>query len=233
MGLHDEGLETLNREIRSAIEVTDICESDVSGWDWSVKEWELQMDLERRLALNRAHGTLWERVARAHYYCISRKLMVLSDGSMYEQMSPGVLPSGWYNTSSTNSAIRIMDHHIAKNLHTPISSYKEGWCVSMGDDAIEQWFPGAASSYLQLGKNMKMFTRIVTTFEFCSTLFPPSGLGYPVNVDKQLFKLLNSRSSLTDKRLLFNQFVYEMRNHPDKVQLESLAALSMVDPLEL
>jgi len=213
MGLDDSGLRRLTQNVLDLALDGEIANSDVKGWDWSVQEWELLNDLERRIELNNSRGTVWERVARAHYYCMARKVMVLSDGTMYQQTIPGVIPSGWYNTSSTNSFMRALDHSMVAHM---AGQAERANCVVMGDDCVERYFDHAQEYYKKLGKTVDMYEKVSETeFEFCSTFFR-HGLGYPVNVDRQLINILCSNPvDYAQCCLLFNQYTYEMRHHPD------------------
>lgn len=215
MGLHDSGLQQLFKTISEATQSLDLAEGDVSGWDWSVNDWELDADLEMRLALNNGYGTVWEKIARAHYECIKNKVVVLSDGSMFAQSSPGILPSGWYNTSSTNSRLRVFSHHLAINLEDE-ECFVPGWCMAMGDDSVEQIFPDAINRYASLGKTMKMFNPIVDLdFEFCSTHFMGNWAAAPVNLDKQFMNFLQVVPiDELDARERLAQFEHELRHSP-------------------
>lgn len=224
MGLNDAGIAVIIDNVARMALDGPVAESDVKGWDWSVQEWELKADLERRLHLNRGYGTVWERVARSHWYCMSRKLMVLSDGTMYQQLQPGVMPSGWYNTSSTNSFMRSLIHGMVAE--TSIPRIRPA-VIAMGDDALEQSVPNAKARYEKLGHTVDMYNDIsLDRFEFCSTTFTNNS-GYPVNVDKQLINLLCYKPvSFVDCLERMNQFSYELRHHPELEQLKSLVFTS-------
>lgn len=208
MGLHDDGLRALNNYVRRSFRGTQPAEGDVKGWDWSVQEWDFTMDCERRVSLADAEGTVFEKLLQAHFYCMARKVFVLSDGTMHEQQFPGIMPSGWYNTSSSNSAMRCMNHYML--------SVELGFApkiIAMGDDSVESNFQGALEAYSKLGKQMSMFNMVSTdNFEFCSTAFD-GNLGVPVNIDKQIFNLLsNHQCTHIAAQELWITFQYEMRN---------------------
>ncbi len=224
MGLNDAGLKTLYSTVQRESQHLRLAEGDVSGWDWSVQDWELDADLEMRLALNSGYGTVWEKISRAHYECIKNKILVTSDGEMFSQCFPGILPSGWYNTSSTNSRLRVLSHHLAFNISVPVSQFTSGWCMAMGDDSIELDFPGAVEAYSALGKTMKMFNPISDLlFEFCSMQFNNSWQAVPVNADKQIMNFLQFEPScLSEASERLWQFCYEMRHHPDLTTFLSL-----------
>lgn len=221
MGLHDEALgKIMNFVCENS--PGGLVEADMKGWDWSFQSHDFLADLNRRLALNGARGTLWERVARAHYFCVARKVMVLSDGTMYKQLRPGIMPSGWYNTSSTNSAVRVINHAYA--------ALKEGvtpWCMAMGDDSVERYVPNLEAHYLSLGKVCGMINVVNSdSFEFCSTKFE-NGKGVPVNIAKQLMNMLHNPPTLPYMAAQrFEQFCYELRHYPDLPRLMLLITQS-------
>jgi len=105
MGLHDEGLETLYSNVVDLEIEGPIGESDISHFDWSMQEWEFEAEKEGRTKLSGGSGTVWESIIAAHYYCMARKVFVLIDGTMIAQQLPGIMPSGWYNTSRGNSYV--------------------------------------------------------------------------------------------------------------------------------
>jgi hypothetical protein len=218
MGLNDEGCSRLTEYVKEMLREGTCDSSDLQGFDFSVKESDLLDDLERRLDLNGGRGTVWERVMRSHYYCMSRKVVTLSDGTMYQQLDYGIMPSGWYNTSGTNTFIRCKDH-----AYIAVKQEVKPVVMSMGDDALERTLENPVDEYRLLGKVLTDNTRVnLEDFEFCSTRFV-NGLGRPVNVDKQLMNLLNSRPiNYMECCKYFDQFSYEMRHHP---QLEEFTSL--------
>ena len=217
MGLTDEYMRMIYLYVKSNA-TGGLMETDMKGWDWSFQEQDCISDLERRAALNGGKHTLWYRIAKAHYYCVMRKVMCLSNGEMYKQTSPGVLPSGWYNTSSTNSAVRIINHE-----HAALMEKVEPFIMAMGDDGVERPIPNLEYHYRTLGKTCGLINNVTAdSFEFCSTQFV-GGLGVPVNVTKQLFNLLKTRPvTYHDAAQRFDQFKYELRHHPQLANLISL-----------
>jgi len=161
MGLHDEGLEAL---IRCMEAFERPVQTDVSGFDWSVKEWSLDDDMEVRLRLAGAkkHGT-YHAVCTQRYRALSLALFVLSDGSVWEQLIPGIQKSGSYNTSSTNSRIRVMLAYIAGSKAT----------IAMGDDNVEEFAEGAQKAYARMGYPLKEYveTTLVQGIGFCGHVF--------------------------------------------------------------
>lgn len=156
MGLHDEGLRYLIARVRRFfIPVS----TDVSGWDWGVQGWMLDMDVECRVRLTGADYTL-ARIMRARQSCLGLSVLVASDGVVYLQNHPGVMKSGSYLTSSTNSRMRVMLSQLAG----------VDAIMVMGDDAVEEYTPGAVNAYAGLGVNIKMYqsSSLSEGVEFCA-----------------------------------------------------------------
>lgn len=210
MGLTDDHMKSIWKYVWEH-EVGGLVEADMKGWDWSFQEQDFVADLERRAALNNGKHTLWWQIARAHYHCVMRKVMVLSDGEMYKQLTPGIMPSGWYATSSTNSAVRAINH-----AHAALVEGVEPFIMAMGDDSVERTVPNVEEHYRSLGKICGMLNPASSQkFEFCSTLFQ-GAIGVPVNLTKQLYNLLRVRPiAANDACLRFDQFCYELRHCPE------------------
>lgn len=188
-------------------------ESDVSGWDWCVKDWMLAVDAETRVRLARGAGALYARLVHNRMWCLAHSVFSLSDGRLIAQMRPGIMKSGSYVTSSTNSRMRV-----ALAL---LSGAK--WAIAMGDDCIEQWHEGAAAAYAQWGIKVKVFQRVTErSFEFCSHKFTPGGLAVFLNMNKAVFRLL-SHAPDSDR---LAQFVEITRHSPEQPQY--LAAIDQV-----
>lgn len=125
MGLHDKGLDHLGETIAS---MSCAVGSDVSGFDFQVREWNLLDDCSVRVALagctpQNAYG----RLTKNRVHCLARSVIILSDGLAFAQTLPGIQKSGSYNTSSTNSNIRAMLAYMAGSASA----------ITMGDDCVE------------------------------------------------------------------------------------------------
>jgi hypothetical protein len=207
MGLHDDGLQAIYNTVSTFDRPV---EADVSAWDWSVQEWQLQMDVDFRIwAYGLQNDDIRANLMRNRVTCLSRTVYCTSDGNLYSQLAPGIQLSGSYNTSSTNSRIRVLT---AYGLGVPK-------IIAMGDDSIEEFSEGVFDGYIKCGHDMKMYTEVgKESFEFCSTRFDGSWKGYPANADKMFYKLLSHSSGLSaiERHLLYQQWYYEMRHHPDR-----------------
>nr|UHS71597.1 MAG: putative RNA-dependent RNA polymerase [Barnaviridae sp.] len=214
MGLHDEGLRELYSEVCSAFDTEGVlAETDISGWDWAVQDWLLAFDAELRRELYHAPAgsalahLLWFR-GRA----VARKVFCLSDGSLYEQMVPGIQASGSYNTSSTNSRMRI------------VLAYLVGcrWAIAMGDDDVESFVPGAVEAYEKLGFTVKDYKVLETRgwFDFCSTSFQGSWAGSPSQWLRTVYRYLSHSVASHSVNPQFRaQLVDDFRNLRNQQQI--------------
>jgi hypothetical protein len=218
LGLDDEGLVKINNSVLRGAVRTAIAEADIKGWDFSFQPDDFRQDLNRRKYLNNSYGTTWAKIAENHWHCMALKVFALSDGSLFMQLKPGIMPSGWYNTTSTNTSARAMNAYTV--------AIREGaipWGIFMGDDGVESFVENAKEHYYSLGKTCNMYSRVShKNFEFCSTRFD-GNLGYPLNVDKQLNNMFRALpQTYPDTVARYFQFEREFRNHPHKENLVSL-----------
>lgn len=205
LGLADDA------HIRSILEevktkgVNGVAEADVSGYDFSLCDQFFQYDARRRVRLAGAEeGSLFSRAVYNAHHVLNRAVFALSDGKMYAQLKPGVMKSGRYVTSSTNSFIRVLLAH----------GIGARWCIAMGDDSLEDPVLEAAAKYKKLGVNVKFYTICDDAFEFCSHTFT-DGVAYPSKPGKMLYNLLSQNGDFTKKFMLIQQWGFEMRHHPD------------------
>lgn len=199
----DRHLKTIWEEVQSRQELK--AEADVSGYDFSLCEDFFIMDARRRVLLAGApiEGAFYNAVHNAHHV-MCRSVYALSDGRMFKQLHPGVMKSGRYVTSSTNSFIRVMLAH----------SIGADWAIAMGDDSVESAVPGAIEKYAELGLKVKFYRTFNDEFEFCSHNFA-GGSAYPSKPGKMLYNLVNQRGDFSTKFRLFQQWHFEMRHHPE------------------
>lgn len=212
MGLHDEGLQELYAEVVSRQRVRSVAETDISGWDWSVQDWTLRLDGTLRSRLyHAAPGCALDVLLRFRSSCVARKVFVLSDGTMYQQLKPGVQASGSYNTSSTNSRMRVALGYLVG----------AEWVIAMGDDDVEDEVPGAAEAYRELGYRVKDY--VVPSegcFDFCSTTFSGSWAGSPSQVMRTVYRYLShSLASLSANPGFRVQLANDIRHHPSKQEI--------------
>ncbi|CAR95877.1 hypothetical protein, partial [Wheat yellow dwarf virus-GPV] len=150
--------------------------TDCSGFDWSVSDWMLADDMEVRNRLTIDCNELTRHLRAVWLQGISNSILCLSDGTMLAQTRPGVQKSGSYNTSSTNSRIRVMAAY-----HCGAS-----WAIAMGDDALE-----APDSDLSRYKSLGFKVEVSGELEFCSHILKSPTLAIPVNANKMLYRLIH------------------------------------------
>lgn len=162
------------------------CEADISGFDWSVQDWELKADIEMRIALGEfpPHVAM---AARNRFHCLANSVFQLSNGELIAQGQPGLMKSGSYCTSSSNSRIRCL---MAKLIGS-------GWCIAMGDDSVEGFVENAQEKYKLLGHECKDYIpcksrgKELVEFNFCSHLMRQDNY-YLTTWAKTLTKFLSS-----------------------------------------
>lgn len=161
-------------------------QSDISGFDWSVQYWELLADAQMRIELNGCtRDGMFARALRNRVRCLASSVFSLPDGRLVAQNIPGLQKSGSFNTSPSNSRIRVMLAVAAG----------ASWAIAHGDDCIEEYVPGAQASYTKLGRICKFYDKCAEgEFVFCSRQYTKQG-AYPVNWVKGLFNLLISRTN--------------------------------------
>lgn len=167
--------------------------ADISGFDWSVQEWEFEAELYMRLKLMEPSllgNPALERAIRNRFACFSLSVFQLSDGTLIAQTIPGIMKSGSYLTSSMNSRIRCL---MAELIGSP-------WCIAMGDDSVEGYVENAPAKYATLGHSCKEYSLCPVTLEgdlesveFCSHYIGQKG-AHLLTWPKTLFRYLSTKS---------------------------------------
>jgi hypothetical protein len=200
--------------------LNNLAEGDVRGWDFDVKWWMLLWDVMARIKLcGAAPDSAFAKILHARMWCLARKVFSTSDGRLFKQMVAGIMASGSYLTSSTNSRMRVMLAYLFYAL----------FAKAMGDDSLETFLENAREKYRTIGIDMKMFRRCENDeFEFCSHKFS-DGKAIPLNWAKALFRLLSSQYDMT----LLAQFCEDYRNSPEIERCVSIIAGSGWVPVKL
>lgn len=193
MGLNDAGLTDIWDHAMMLAESGTICETDVSGWDWSVQQWELDLDAEIRCLLaGKDLDSFFGFFLRVHSYIVGHSVFAMPDGELLAQTIPGGQLSGDYNTSSSNSRMRIFASLAARYKHGIRESWHALGIKAMGDDSYERWFSGLEEGLKSIGHSIKMCVMrpniVKEGFEFCSQRFVGRGVAYPVNPAKTYFR---------------------------------------------
>ena len=207
MGLDDLSAELVRKGFEEK-KNPGVLQTDLSGFDWSVKDWELELDCEaRRQLCGSSRGDAFDRLSRARTWCVNRSVFCLSNGELYEQVEPGVQLSGCYTTSSSNSRIRVALAYLCG----------ASWAVAMGDDCVED-SRANVDLYSHYGHVVKDCLIEEGDVEFCSTIFKSDG-PVPKDCTKSLFRLLNQPQVTAE---LLAQFFYEVRHSAQLMQLVEL-----------
>nr|UHS71579.1 MAG: putative RNA-dependent RNA polymerase [Barnaviridae sp.] len=235
IGLDDDGLRSVAAQIQR--EETDT-ETDVSGWDWSVQQWELDDDAEcRRILARTEKKSLLDFLLRVQAYCVGHSVLCLPTGELIAQEEGGVQLSGSYNTSSTNSRMRVL-----VSLNARLQKARENGnslpglvdngrlygrvrVIAMGDDSVEKGFEGIKEALESMGHKVKMVKRnesFVGT-SFCSHKWFESGLAEPETAVKTLFRFLSHPPGSPDYPVWYAQLAWVLRNHVNRVQYLGIA----------
>lgn len=167
--------------------------ADISGFDWSVQEWEFEAEKYMRLKLMEPYLEGNERLYRAvqnRFLAFSLSVFQLSDGTLIAQEVPGVMKSGSFLTSAMNSRVRCL---MAELIGAP-------WCIAMGDDSVEGWVEGAQELYRALGHVCKEYALCPVTyagdlksFEFCSH-YTDAAFSHLLTWPRTLYRYLSSKT---------------------------------------
>jgi hypothetical protein len=125
---------------------------------------------------------------------------------MYEQLDYGVMKSGSYNTSSSNSRIRVL-----------VDRAMGSRCIAMGDDSVGEYVEDAVKKFEAMGHRVKMYDRCSPrSFEFCSHRFKDDDC-YLENWPKSLYRLLGNPPNDLEQ---LAQFLQEVRGCPTPMLME-------------
>nr|AEE36660.1 RNA dependent RNA polymerase [Velvet tobacco mottle virus] len=177
-------------ELFAKSEIAPAAEADISGFDWSVQEWELWADLSMRISLCEDMHDGLRRLMVNRYRCFMLSCFQLSNGELYEQVEPGLMKSGSYCTSSSNSRIRCLMGYL---IGAP-------WIIAMGDDSVEGYVRDAKSKYEELGHTCKEYELCdvdsdgaLRSVNFCSHLISRNKF-WLTSWPKTLYRFLDSPS---------------------------------------
>jgi len=207
---------------------TDECDmagSDIKGWDWSVDEWQILDDVEMNIKLTDDYSSrdsngnsLWAHLMRAKAILECRSVFQFSDGTLVALNFLGVMLSGKFKTSFSNSKMRA---RVADLIGAHVS-------FTAGDDCLEKLVKDAIAKYLEYGIRVKEYTPLVCNsegfggdleFEFCSHKYDIHG-AYPVNIEKMVMNLLHQTpSNFKEFKQLMIGFQDEIKGHPRANQI--------------
>lgn len=233
IGLDDESILEMTRCFTRMLADGPVAMTDISAWDWNVKDWLLEADAERRrMAAGAAPGSLFAEMIHLQAVATARSVYGLPDGSLVAQLSYGIQNSGSYKTSSTNSWMRIILRLTNYVLQNPAASDEELFRVmeataAMGDDCVEGAFAGSAVGYEELGFPVKLCeeTDSLPNIEFCSHQWLATGYAFPTSWDRTMYRFLsaNHGDDLPDR---LAQLDFVLRHHHRAGELMGIAIAS-------
>lgn len=153
---------------------------DVSGFDWSVKDWELKLDARARVRLAIDPKPSWIRAVFNRVECLSHAVFSFSDGKMVAQVTKGIQKSGSYNTTPTNSRIKVCLGWLAGS----------EYAVATGDDGVESYVEQAPDTYALLGHPLKTYYKCTEYVPFCSSEIRSDGSWVPATWSKTFYRFL-------------------------------------------
>lgn len=205
IGFSKEMNDDVYESVMEHCKVEDQAYTDISGWDWSVKEYMIRDCAEGEIRLCYNASDVWKHLVRAEAIKESQTVYQFSDGVMVALNYNGVVNSGKYKTSRGNSWMRVYLAH----------SIGAKFCIAAGDDSVESWVDGAQAKYALKGFTIKDYQRVETGFEFCSRWYQ-EGSSFPLNADKMLMNLLHSRIETEEQfYMALLQFTDMMEYHPE------------------
>jgi hypothetical protein len=161
--------------------------SDKSAWDWTIPEWIIDLELRFRKRMINTDEDWMVQATKLYKNAFYDKKIVLSDGRVFKQTHPGVVPSGCVNTISLNSHAQVMLHifySIKKQI--PI----EPMVVAVGDDTLQDWQHAEdVDLYSSFGVIIKSVSE---KLEFLGKQWSDEG-PVPMYTSKHLFKILTSK----------------------------------------
>lgn len=159
------------------------CGLDKKAWDWTVPGWKIRLALEFRKRM--VYGRKYERwvylAEKAYSALFDSPELILSDGSVYKQLFPGIMKSGCVNTISDNSVMQVIDHILV------CQDRGVSWSPlprAVGDDTLScPWQYTENSGHDKYGAVVKS----VSGMEFVGMEFTERG-PMPLYLEKHLYK---------------------------------------------
>lgn len=216
MGSTDADFEVIWLKVQNLMRLSGhAIDSDVVGWDLSVKRWLRILELYTMILVFRAiPGTDLFTLIWVVYILAIFGLPMTTDGVIFMLDVFGIVHSGQFKTSQGNSLMR-------QNL-----AWLRGYHVmAMGDDSIEEDDQGIERFvlfYKSLGFNVEAtLIRPGDPIKFCSFTHVSRGVAMPDRWVRSLYRLLSQPKITLDFAM---QFLVEIR-HMDSSRRTELANL--------
>lgn len=214
------------KTMQDILTTTRMCGSDVKGFDFSVRSWQLVDAAEMSIKLTKTRGSveglknLWAHVMRAKALLQCKCVFQFSDGELVAPTYEGIVCSGCYRTSDGNSIMRV-------RLADLLGAHE---AIAAGDDCLEQEIDDAFGKYLEYGYRLKAYDSINSSgnpdgssrsFEFCShKYFLDTFEAMPINIEKMVMNLLHQNpTSFLEYKMFMVGFLDEVKHHPNAVTI--------------
>lgn len=170
---------------------------DKSAWDWTFPTWALSDCLEFRRRMGRGPRLNdWFVIADLLYrHMFQDPKLVLSDGTLLQQIVPGVMKSGCVNTISDNSHGQVLMHLIvcADMCLDPYPLPR-----AVGDDTLQH--PDHVSSIEGYTKYGIVIKSVSECIEFVGHEFTATG-PHPLYMSKHLKRLVYTKEEILSQYL--------------------------------
>lgn len=162
---------------------------DKRAWDWTVPWWKIKLALELRKRLCYGPGyKRWVDLAEKLYkWLFESPVLMLSDGTCYRQIHPGIVKSGGVNTISDNSIMQNEDHIlVSEDLGISCLPLAD----AVGDDTLQRKTHAVdLSLYEKYGSKVKSASE---GLEFVGMKFSERGV-FPLYFSKHLYRIPYSK----------------------------------------
>lgn len=183
--------------------------SDIQGWDWGVKAWQILDEAESILLLAKQQNSLYQHLIRVKALLETSSVFQFSDGLLVAPDYDGIVCSGKLRTSRGNSWMRV-------RIADLIGSKK---IIAAGDDAVEHTVPNAKEKYLSYGIRCKAYEPVVDQFEFCSRIYHAHG-SHAINKEKMVMNILhNENETFFQYNMTMLALANELSTHPEYTKI--------------
>nr|UGO57359.1 MAG: hypothetical protein 1 [Riboviria sp.] len=180
--------------------------ADMTAWDWTFRDWMLELDLELRRRLTTTDNDWYTQAQKLYRNAFQDCKLLLSSGRVFQQVQPGLMKSGCVNTISSNSHAQVM-LHILYSIRKGISV--EPMVFAVGDDTLKHpMHLEDLSMYERFGVKIKTVSE---TLEFLGREWNEEGMR-PMYTSKHLFKLMTQKDDLLPETL--DSYLREYVNAP-------------------
>lgn len=218
IGFTKEDVRSVYDDVMSSLPMS---ATDISGWDWSVDDWQIFDEAEGVITLCDNPTEEWKHIVRVTAIVECNSIYCFSDGTLVVPIFSGIVNSGKFKTSRGNSFMRV-------RLADLVGSEK---CIANGDDSVETTIEEAKGKYAKYGFEIREYEPVVDSFEFCSRVYK-DGVSYPVKYQKIVMNLLhNIPSTALEFRMFITGFIDDLEYHPQFTEI--MANIERVGYFEL